>query len=52
MADNKISLPSSGGGLLRYSEEIKSKFMITPMHVLIAIIIIVVLGLYLYKSGI
>ncbi len=51
MAENKISLPSSGGGLLRYSEEAKSKFMIAPIHVVITIGAVILIGLYLYKFG-
>jgi len=51
MANNKISLPSSGGGLMRYSDEIKSKFFIKPVHVVILIIIVALIGIYLYKFG-
>jgi len=44
-----ISLPSSGGGIMRYSEELKSKIEIKPMVIIVAIIIIAILELYLYK---
>jgi preprotein translocase subunit Sec61beta len=49
MANQGLSLPSSGGGLMRYNEEYKSKFMLKPSHVVLFIIIIVVfvLGLKL-----
>ncbi|MEK6820641.1 MAG: preprotein translocase subunit Sec61beta [Nanoarchaeota archaeon] len=40
MAD-KISMPAGFGGLLRYSEEYKSKFMLKPSHVVALIIAIV-----------
>jgi len=36
-----IHMPSSYGGLMRYSEEYKSKLMIKPTHVIIFIILIV-----------
>ena len=49
MAENKIHLPSSGGGLLKYSETIKSKIMLTPMTVVILIVIITVIDVILYK---
>ena len=39
MADN-IFMPSSGGGLMRYNEEYKSKLMLKPSHVVLLIILI------------
>ena len=39
MADN-IFMPSSGGGLMRYNEEYKSKFMLKPSHVVLFLILI------------
>ena len=52
MEDNKINLPSSGGGILRYFEDVKStKLEMKPMIVLIIIIAVVVIELYLYKFG-
>ncbi|MDP4012967.1 MAG: preprotein translocase subunit Sec61beta [Candidatus Nanoarchaeia archaeon] len=44
MADNKIQLPSSGGGLMRYSEEVKSNFVLSP-YVVLFLILFVSLGL-------
>ena len=52
MAENKISLPSSGGGLLRYFDETKSKMQITPTIILVAIVVVTLIELYLYKFGI
>lgn len=40
MADN-IFLPSGSGGLMRYSEEYKSSFRMSPTHVIVFIIIII-----------
>jgi preprotein translocase subunit Sec61beta len=40
MADN-IFMPSSGGGLMRYNEEYKSKLMLKPSHVILFIILII-----------
>jgi preprotein translocase subunit Sec61beta len=47
--DGKISMPGSFGGLMRYDEEYKSKFMISPIHVVIfiAAILLFVIGLKL-----
>ena len=42
MAIPGISMPSSGGGLMRYNEEYKSIFKIKPAHVVLFIILIIV----------
>jgi len=42
---DKISMPSGFGGLLRYDEEYKSKFMLKPEHIVIFVILII--GFYL-----
>lgn len=43
MADDRIRMPSSGGGIMRYYDEYKSKIEIEPAYVLIAIAAVVVL---------
>ena len=43
MADNSIRMPSSSGGLTRYSDEYHSKIKIKPMHVIITIIALIIL---------
>ena len=43
MADNKISMPGAFGGLMRYDEEYRSRFMITPGQVVGFVITIIVL---------
>jgi preprotein translocase subunit Sec61beta len=48
MADNKIQMPGVFGGLMRYDEEYKSRFMISPMAV-IAFIILIIVGVILLK---
>lgn len=45
MADNKISMPGSFGGLMRYDEEYQSRFMLNPSYV-IAYIIFVILFVF------
>ncbi len=47
MANNMINMPTSGGGLMRYNEEYKSKFMLKPAHVILFIILIVAFVLIL-----
>jgi len=51
MADNKINLPSSGGGLVRYFDDYKSKLEIKPMAVIITIVAVILVEVYLYKAG-
>ena len=48
--DNRISMPGSMGGLMRYDEEYKSRFMLSPVHVIgfLIGIILVVIGLKLF----
>ena len=46
MAQNKMQMPGVFGGLMRYDEEYKSRFVITPTQVMgfvVAIIVIVLL---------
>ena len=38
MANQGLSMPSSGGGLMHYNEEYQSKFKITPTQVIIFVI--------------
>ena len=44
---NKINLPGSFGGLMRYDEEYKSKFMLSPGQVIGFVIFIIVFVLAL-----
>ena len=41
MANTGLNMPSSYGGLMRYNEEYKSKFMLKPAHVIVFIIAII-----------
>ncbi len=41
MAQQGIHMPSSGGGLMRYSEEYNSRFKIKPSHIILFIIAII-----------
>lgn len=52
MADNKIRLPSSGGGLVRYFEDYKSKIEFSPSLVIVMIIIVILIELYLHVIGV
>ncbi|MFA5887786.1 MAG: preprotein translocase subunit Sec61beta [Candidatus Nanoarchaeia archaeon] len=43
MADDKIRMPSSGGGLIRYYDEYKSKYEFPPIYVVVAVAAVIVL---------
>ena len=49
MAENKIQLPQSGGGLMRFAEEFKSKIEFGPWVVVIIIAVIIFVELLLHK---
>jgi len=49
--DNKISLPSSGGGLIRYFDEYKSKINFKPGHIIVLVVIIIIIEIILHTWG-
>jgi len=52
MADDKIRMPSSGGGLVRYFDDYKSKIEISPLVIIGIIIVIAVVEIMLHKGWI
>ncbi|MBS3155286.1 preprotein translocase subunit Sec61beta [Candidatus Woesearchaeota archaeon] len=50
MADDRIQLPSSGGGLVRYFDEYKSRLAVKPMYVIAFIVLVVIVEIYLHKT--
>ena len=51
MAQEKISMPSGMGGLMRYFDEYKSKIRIKPGHIIIMCGIVIVIMVILYSYG-
>lgn len=51
MAQQKVSMPSSMGGLVRYFDEYKSKFEIKPGHVIILIVVVIIIEIILHWKG-
>ena len=43
MADDRITMPASQGGLVRYYNEYKSKIRVKPIHVVAFAIVVIVL---------
>ncbi len=48
--DSKMSMPGTFGGLMRYDEEYKSRFMLSPYHVIgfLVIVMLFVLALKVF----
>lgn len=42
MAEDRMKMPSSFGGLVRYFDEYKSRIQLKPEHVILMIILIIV----------
>ncbi len=52
MAQDKITMPTSMGGLVRYFDDYKSKIEFDPGHVIILAVVIIILEIVLRVSGI
>ncbi|MFH1053307.1 MAG: preprotein translocase subunit Sec61beta [Candidatus Woesearchaeota archaeon] len=51
MARDKVSMPSSMGGLVRYFDEYKSKIQFKPGHIIVLIIIVIIIEIVLHLYG-
>jgi preprotein translocase subunit Sec61beta len=51
MAEEKIRMPATQGGLVRYFEDYKSKLQFKPGHVIIMAAIVVVIEIILHARG-
>jgi preprotein translocase subunit Sec61beta len=51
MAQDKVSMPSGMGGLVRYFDEYKSKFELKPGHIIIFIILVIIIEILLHWQG-
>jgi len=47
MAEDKIKMPASFGGLTRYFEDYKSKLEIKPEHVIFLIVVVIAIEIVL-----
>jgi len=48
MSDNKISMPSGMGGLMRYFDEYQSRIKLKPAHVILLVIVLLIFVLVLF----
>ena len=51
MAQDRISMPSGMGGLVRYFDEYKSKIKFKPGHIVVFCIVIIIIMIFLYSYG-
>ena len=51
MAQDKISMPSGMGGLMRYFDEYKSKIRIKPGHIIVMCVVVMIIMIFLYIYG-
>ncbi|MEK6826720.1 MAG: preprotein translocase subunit Sec61beta [Nanoarchaeota archaeon] len=49
MTDNRIQMPQSGGGLIRYFEDYKSKIEFSPWVVIWVIVAIIIAEILLHR---
>ena len=50
MADDKISMPSGQGGLMRYFDEYKSKIQMKPAYVVLLVIVLIALVVLVFPA--
>ena len=51
MAQDRISMPSGMGGLVRYFDEYKSKVKFKPGHIIVLSVVVIFIMLFLYTYG-
>ncbi len=51
MSNDRVSIPSGMGGLVRYFDEYKSKIKFKPGHIVIFSIVVIVIMIFLYSYG-
>ena len=49
--NDRVQMPSSGGGLIRYFDDYRSKIELKPGHVLVLIAVVVILVIALHAWG-
>lgn len=51
MSKDRIQMPTSQGGLVRYFDEYKSKLSLKPVHVIILVVLVLILVILLNAFG-
>ena len=50
MSNDRVSMPQSGGGLMRYFDDYKSRIQINKTWVIVAIVLVIAIELILQKG--
>ncbi|MBI4453610.1 preprotein translocase subunit Sec61beta [Candidatus Woesearchaeota archaeon] len=51
MANDRISMPQSTGGLIRYFDEYKSKLQMKPGLIIVLVIVVIIIELFLWTQA-
>jgi len=51
MAQDRISMPSGMGGLVRYFDEYHSKIKFKPGHIIVLSVAVILIMIFLYSFG-
>jgi len=51
MGKNKVSMPQSTGGLVRYFDEYKSKLQMKPGLIIVLVIVVIIISIFLHTYG-
>ena len=49
--DDRVQMPSSMGGIVRYFDDYKSKIEFKPGHIVVLAVLVMVIELLLHKFG-
>ena len=49
--DNRIQVPSSQGGIMRYFDSYRSKIELKPGHVIVLAVVVVIIEMFLHIQG-
>jgi preprotein translocase subunit Sec61beta len=49
--NDKVSMPSGMGGLVRYFDEYKSALRIKPGYIIVLVIVIIIIEIILHSQG-
>lgn len=51
MSQDKVSMPATSGGLVRYFDDYKSKIEIKPAVIIAIIVLVIIVELFLHYRG-
>ncbi|MFW5852658.1 MAG: preprotein translocase subunit Sec61beta [Nanoarchaeota archaeon] len=49
--DKNIQMPTSGGGLVRYSDGSRSKLQFKPEHVIILVVVVIIIQIIIHSQA-